>query len=429
MTQRLENAVSFCAATAIGLAVSTGHPVGLAAAAGMPIVCLLARSRKAAFEGTLGYYSAGLWPMIPGLQRYIGSLASPLIPFAIWLFAAILLSLPWTVAWTDRPAKYIWRVPLAFVATTIPPLGIIGFISPLTAAGYLFPSTNWFGLAAVALLPGVLLAARGMQPRLRLAVVCLAFASCGLLAISGRDRTPVEAETIPGWVGVNTHFGDISQPFHDYAAATFIQQKAAETPARVLIFPEFIVPRWSEATEAFWRRTLDNCRKRGQVLVIGAGLPSNARLKDNHPAYNFTAAIDALQSGDSSRDTGHDSIPSSPEPVDNTLLILGASSGKLYQRVPVPIGMWRPFSNISVPLRVNGPGVIEIGHQRAAVLICYEEVLTFPVLASMLQHPTVIIGISNSFWFNETTIPAYQAAALRGWARLFRLPLFMAVNS
>ena len=149
----------------------------------------------------------------------------------------------------------------------------------------------------------------------------------------------------------------------------------------------------------------------------------------SHPAYNFAAAIDALQSRDSSVGTVHDSIRSSPESVENTLLILGASSGKLYQRVPVPIGMWRPFSNVSVPLRVNGPGVIEIDHQRAAVLICYEEMLTFPVLASMLQHPTAIIGISNSFWFDETTIPAYQAAALRGWARLFRLPLFMAVNS
>ena len=157
MTQRSDNVLSFCVATAIGLAVSTGHPIGLAVAAGMPIVCLTPGTRKAAFESTLGYYTAGLWPMIPGLQRYIGSAASPLIPFAIWLLAAILLSVPWTVAWTDRPAQYIWRVPLAFVATTIPPLGIIGFISPLTSAGYLFPSTGWAGLAAVALLPGIVL--------------------------------------------------------------------------------------------------------------------------------------------------------------------------------------------------------------------------------------------------------------------------------
>jgi apolipoprotein N-acyltransferase len=430
MAQRLENALSFCAATAIGLAVSTGHPVGLAAAAGMPIACLLPPSRKAAFESTLGYYTAGLWPMIPGLQRYIGSSASPLIPFAIWLFAAVLLSMPWTIAWADRPAKYVWRVPLAFIATTIPPLGIIGFISPLTAAGYLFPSASWAGLTAVAFLPGVLLAARVMAPRVRVAAGCLAFAACGFLAISGRVRTPVEAITIPGWVGVNTHFGDVSQPFRDYAAATFIQQKAAESPARVLIFPEFIVPRWSEATEAFWRRTLDRCRKRDQVLVIGAGLPSNARIRNDRPPFDFAAAIDSLETRDPlSLGTTKAFVGSTPESVENTLLVLGANSGHLYQRVPVPIGMWRPFSNVSVPLRLNGPSVIEIDHQRAAVLICYEEILTFPVLASMLHHPTAIIGISNSFWFDETTIPGYQAAALRGWARLFRLPLFMAVNS
>jgi len=430
MTQRSVDAFSFCAAIAVGLAVSTGHPVGLAVAAGMPIVCLMPGTRKAAFESTLGYYTAGLWPMIPGLQRYIGSAASPAIPFAVWIFAAILLSAPWTVAWSDRPTKYIWRVPLAFVATSVPPLGIIGFISPLTSAGYLFPSTSWAGLAAVALLPGVLLAVRGMTPRVQLAVVCFAFAACGLLAIGGRVRTPVEAETIPGWVGVNTHFGDVSQPFRDYAAATFIQQKAAESPARVLIFPEFIVPRWSEATEAFWRRTLERCRKRGQFLVIGAGLPFNARMKNDRPAFDFAAAIDTLESRDSSSlGTTKAFTDSSPESVENTLLIVGASSGTLFQRVPVPIGMWRPFSKVSVPLRLNGPGVIEIDHQRAAVLICYEEMLTFPVLASMLQSPTAIIGISNSFWFDETTIPAYQVAALRGWARLFRLPLFTAVNS
>jgi apolipoprotein N-acyltransferase len=402
----------------------------LALAAGMPIVGLLAGSRKAAFESTLGYYTAGLWPMIPGLRRYIGSTGSPLVPFAVWLLAAILLAVPWTFAWTDRPARYVWRVPLAFVSTTLPPLGIIGFISPLTSAGYLFPSTGWVGLVAVALLPGVLLAARGITPRVQLTIACLAFGACGLLAICGRVRATVEAETIPGWVGVNTHFGDLSQPFRDYAAATFIQQKAAESPARVLIFPEFIVPRWSEATEAFWRRTLDRCRNRGQVLVIGAGLPSTTPIKDHGGAFNFSASIDSLERIDSS---SLGTIPalagSNPESVENTLLIMGASSGKLYQRVPVPIGMWRPFSNVSVPLRLTGPGVIEIDHQRAAVLICYEELLAFPVLASMLHRPTAIIGISNSFWFDDTTIPRYQAAALRAWARLFRLTLFTAVNS
>jgi apolipoprotein N-acyltransferase len=70
-----------------------------------------------------------------------------------------------------------------------------------------------------------------------------------------------------------------------------------------------------------------------------------------------------------------------------------------------------------------------IDQQRAAVLICYEQMLTFPILASMLQHPTVIVGISNTFWVDHTTIPRFQANALRAWAKLFRLPYFLAVNS
>lgn len=427
MTPRLCNALSLCGATAIGLAVSTGHPAGLALAAGMPAVCLMVRSRRAAFESALSYYAAGLWPMIPGLQRYVGSVASPLIPITIWLFAALLLSIPWTIAWSDRTTRYMWRVPLAFVAMSIPPLGIVGLISPLTAAGYLFPSTGWVGLAALALLPGILLSAPETTSALRTAAFVVAISTCVTLATIGRVAISAEALTVPGWVAVNTHFGDVSQSLRDYSAAAFIQQTATESAARVLIFPEFIVPRWSEATEVFWRQTLDRCRRRGQTLLIGAGLPSAGRVNHVLPVYKFSASIDALENGNSSPGNTRDSV--SLEAVDNTLLAVGASSGTLYQRVPVPIGMWRPFSNANVPLRLNGPGVIEIDHQRVAVLICYEEMLTFPVLASVLRHPTAMVGISNSFWFDDTTIPRYQAAAMRSWARLFRLPLFMAVNS
>jgi hypothetical protein len=208
-----------------------------------------------------------------------------------------------------------------------------------------------------------------------------------------------------------------------------------------LIFPESVVPRWSEATEAFWRQSLDRCHTRGQILAIGAGLSANTRLpKDDRErlkdlrSYDFGAAIDALKRTDTPRAIhgnafSNDLIKSLPEPIDNTMLIVGAESAAFYQRVPVPVGMWRPFSRNSVPLRLDAAGVLAIDHQRAAVLICYEQMLTFPILVSMLQHPTVIVGISNTFWVDGTPIPRYQATAVRGWARLFHLPYFLAVNS
>ena len=435
MNARLRNSIALGSALTMGLGVSTGHPLGIVAAAAMPLACLVPGTRKDAFKGALGYYIGGLWPIVPGLGRYIGQSATILIPLGIWVLAAIMLSVPWTLAATSDRFQCLWRAPLALVATVIPPLGIIGVASPLTAAGYLFPGTAWAGLAAVALTPGILLSTPRMAFRRRCVVMCLAITLCMGLAIGGRLFGSGSAEPPRGWVAVNTSFGDVSQPFQDFVAAQSIQQKATESSARVLIFPEAVVPRWSEATEAFWRRTLDRCRGRGQILALGAELPvqtltgeSTMQKLSDLKLHDFSAAIDALTRMDTTPPHAVQGKPG-PEQIDNTMLVVGAESATFFQRVPVPVGMWRPFSGISVPLRLNAPGVLAIDHQRVAVLICYEQMLTFPILASMLRHPTVIVGISNTFWVDGTPIPRYQATALRGWARLFGLSYFLAVNS
>jgi len=435
MNARLQNWIALSSALAMGLGVSTGHPLGIIAAAAMPLTSLAPGTRNDAFKTALGYYIAALWPIVPGLDRYIGQSATILIPIAIWVLTAIMLSVPWTIAATSDRFGCLWRAPLALLVTVIPPLGIIGLASPLTAAGYLFPGTGWTGIAAVALMPGIILATQPMAFRGRCVVRCLVIGLCIALAIGGRLFPSGEAEPPRGWVAVNTNFGDVSQPFRDFVAAQFIQQKATESSARVLIFPEAVVPRWSEATEAFWRQTLDGCRRRGKILAIGAGLPVQTRTgKDGQQKlsdlkrYDFSAAIDALTRMDTRPLHAVQGNPS-PEPIDNTMLVVGAESTTFFQRVPVPVGMWQPFSRTSVPLRLNAPGVLAIDHQRAAVLICYEQMLTFPILASMLQHPTVLVGISNTFWVDGTPIPRYQATALRGWARLFGVPYLLAVNS
>ena len=368
MNARLRNSIALGSALAMGLGVSTGHPLGIVAAAAMPFACLVPGTRKDAFKTALSYYIGGLWPIVPGLGRYIGQSVTILIPLAIWVVAAIILSVPWTLAATSDRFQCLWRAPLALVATVIPPLGIIGVASPLTAAGYLFPGTAWAGLAVVALMPGIFLSTQRMAFRRRCVVTRFAISLCMGLAIGGRLFGSASAEPPRGWVAVNTNFGDVSQPFRDFVAAQFIQQKATESSARVLIFPEAVVPRWSEATEAFWRETLDLCRNRGQILAIGAGLPVQARNSMGTPQklsdlklYHFSAAIAALKRMDTTFPHEAQSKPG-PEPIDNTMVLLGAESATFFQRVPVPVGMWRPFSRTSVPLRLNVPGVLTIDH-------------------------------------------------------------------
>jgi len=416
MNPRFTERLSFCSASAIGLAVSRGNPLGLVAAAGMPITCLMARSRRCAFANALAYYAAGLWPMIPAACHFAPIPAAVLI----WAVSAVMLSTPWALVWTpERGFHSIWRLLLAQIAGILPPLGVIGFISPLTGAGYLFPGTGWAGLAATALLPGVVI----RTPRLALLAV---FA----LGLGSHLIHPADVRPPAGWEAVNTNFGDTSNLYQQFVAAHSIQERAAASSARVLIFPEAVIPRWSDATTEFLQQTLTACRERGQILAIGAGLARKPAIDaDAVKSYDFNAAIQALRSDDGQSPPESAQIERQTEPFDNTLLVLGADSSTFYQRVPVPIGMWQPFGKSGVPLHLNAPDTVTIDGQRAAVLICYEQILTYPVLTAMLERPTVLVGISNTYWIAGTPIPRYQRSALRAWARLFRLPYLLAVNS
>jgi len=138
MNTRVGDRLSLCLAFAIGLGASTGHSAGIIVAAAMPLACLTPATRKAAFQNAFAYYVAGLWPIVPGLDRYFGDSTTLIVPLTLWILTAILLSVPWTVAWTSHRSHFLWRAPLALIMTIVPPLGIIGLASPITASGYLF---------------------------------------------------------------------------------------------------------------------------------------------------------------------------------------------------------------------------------------------------------------------------------------------------
>jgi hypothetical protein len=101
MNARFVDRLSLCSAIGIGLGLSTEYPVGIIGATGMPLACLIPGTRKAAFKSSLAYCLAGLWPMVPGLDRYLGQSVSPLIPVTLWVLTSALLSAPWAIVWTS----------------------------------------------------------------------------------------------------------------------------------------------------------------------------------------------------------------------------------------------------------------------------------------------------------------------------------------
>jgi len=418
------------AAAGVGVAVSTGYPIGITAAIAVPALAMLQPTRRAAYKSAFCYYAGALWPLVLAVRNFFGPSAPMIEGLAVWLVAAVLLATPWLIAWTPRRMQAFWRVPLALLATVVPPLGMMGYVSPLTAAGFFFPGTAWLGLAVFALLcSGIAASASAFR---------VSVATLALFALFANMNYPGAAAVPAGWEGIDTEFGAIAhgpaEPTNEYRVAQWIQERALSSAARVIVFPETVVPRWTDATDLFWQQTLASLAASGKTILVGAGLPasSNRPLNSSSALANvdFTAAVAALRSGDMEMlaHTERARSDSQRQAYQNALVIRGAQQNTFIQRVPVPLGMWRPFSTEGVPLNLFGRGTISVGNQRAAILICHEQLLTWPVLTSMLEHPTVVVDAANDYWVERTPIPRYQASAIGAWGRLFDLPTVVAVN-
>jgi hypothetical protein len=345
----------------------------------IPILVGFQKYRRCAAAVALAYYGAASWPLIQTYRAFAGEPAASIPALLIWLVASSVLAVPMGLAWTANRTALAWRMPLALAITVTPPLGIIGWGSPIVSAGVLFPGTAWFGLGAAILLPGLLIVTRPLIWTIVL-ISTVAAQFCV-------ERTPPPQN----WRTVETAFSTDQ----DFQASESIQRSILNSKAAVTVFPESVISRWTTATEAFWEPTLARLASQSRVAIIGAGL----------------------------------SIAESSAYDNVALVITGARSRAFLQRIPVPLGMWRPFgSGPTVPLRLTRPGTIDIAGERVAFLICYEQLLVWPFLQSAAEQPTLIVGMANQHWIRNTNIPAAQRACLKAWSRLFALPLLIAEN-
>jgi hypothetical protein len=59
----------------------------------------------------------------------------------------------------------------------------------------------------------------------------------------------------------------------EFATATWIQRRALQSNRDVIVFPETVVPMWTEASELYWQEAIDKLRASGKTIVFGAGMP------------------------------------------------------------------------------------------------------------------------------------------------------------
>jgi apolipoprotein N-acyltransferase len=370
----------------------SGHVVTIPVSLLAPLFLYHAQSRLHSYAILFCYYIGASWPLIPGARTFFGARGNTIEGILLCLSASALLAIPAALLFTKNRTVRPFAIAAMFLLTAVPPLGIIGWASPFLSAGVLFPGTAWFGvIGMLALLP--LLGRFPVQTATTVALIAL--------LANGFYKPPSPPV---GWQAINTQFGGAGQGDPDFLSEFIsseqMQRTITQSNAQVLVFPEHVVTQWTQATEAFWHESLDNLAARHATLIIGVGLPRASR---------------------SSARAG--------QAYYNALLLRSQREHTVYyQRIPVPIAMWKPFTLDGVPLNLLRPGTIPIRNERAAVLICYEQLLVWPFLSSAFEHPTILITVANDYWAKNTPIPQIQEVSAAVWARLFRLPVLSAVN-
>ena len=383
----------------LGLAISSGSPVGLSASILAPVIWLRQNSRMSSWVSAMAYYVVALRDLTVVSRNFFGPEGGPFEGLILWLVGACLLSVPWLWAWSLSRTAAFWRCPIALLLSVVPPLGLIGFASPIAAAGMLFPTLGFVGLALTFCLPALLVNGGKFGFVLTAILVTLVH----LVAVPP-PRSPAD------WEAVNTHFGAVGHGqvdwVRDYQVSRSIESQVFQSKAKVLVFPEAVAPGWIEAFLQGNRKT----------ILIGA-------VKPRSKSSDLRAELSAL------RGSGDMSTPTTWQRYENKLLVRGGQTGDFAQRVPIPIGMWRPFTETGVPLNLNGPGTIMVAGRCVAVVICYEQLVAWPVLASFLEKPSMIVAVSNNVWVTGTAIPSVERTAMVAWARLFNIPLLLAANT
>jgi apolipoprotein N-acyltransferase len=401
MVSRKLLSIVLCSAAGVTTALVAWYPGHwLVVLLALPLLWGRAPDRWSAGALWVGYYLTGARDIPQMCARFFaghgelpGSVALAM-GAVFWLAQAALLAAPWVLLKPKADASahaILWRAALALLVGSVPPIGIIGWLSPLHVASVLYPAMRWIGLAlAFALL--VSIAASRTVP--------VAFAAVALLYMVLLARLLADIPSAPsGWMAINTRLGKLDQSnyselYRRTQQAQMAAQQAFVSGARVVILPEEVVGLWRPATRFWWQDFLSQLDASGRTLVLGVDLP----------------------------------VSSEPVRYTDSAVVTGAGVGRFDSRQPVPAGLWRPGAAVSAVLGSIKQPYLTIDGRRAAFSICYEDFLWWPHWRLLFDRPDVLVGMSNGWFNSDLAVARIQRQSVQSVARLAGVPLLRAVN-
>ena len=373
------------AAIATGWIGWNGSVLLLPAALAFPMLWSLAPNRLAAAIISAGYFLAASRGLPQGVATFYASNIWP--GFLLWLIASASFVAVHTMLWSSgkwRPVRYL----IAILLMAVPPFGITGWAHPVTAAGVLFSGWGWFGLAIMT--AGLIGLISKQAPA---AAVVLA----GLWLWSAASWTNPQLPKT--WQGIDLAMGSSLGRETGFARQRDLIAKVEaeiEADARFIVLPESALGLWTPTVASLWERAMGGS---GATIIAGAAMIV-------------------------------------PDGYDNVLVVIdGAGSQVLYrERMPVPGSMWQPWRSwfkLSGGARAHvfANPIVNVDTTRIAPLICYEQLIIWPVLQSMMHSPDVIVAVGNGWWTRGSSIVGIQRTSAAAWAALFAKPLVLSFNT
>jgi hypothetical protein len=380
-------AVSLVVVSAVvGWIAWSGVPLLLPVSLLFPVLWSAASSRNMAIMVSGGYFLAASRGLPFGVAAFYQSDIWP--GLLLWFCASFSFVAVHGALWTLNVRVRAFRYLAAGLLMALPPLGITGWAHPITAASVLFPGTGWWGLVGTA--AGLAMLTTRKWPAAALAL-------SGLWLWSAATWTPLTVTD--RWHGVDTTRGaslgrDASLSRQRDLIAT--ARSAASTGAQTVVLPESALGYWTPSIERVWRKGLEGTN----AIVVGG-----AALLDRDGYDNIMVAISS------------------------------AGSEVIYhQRMPIPVSMWQPWrqwvgGDGAARARFFANPIVDLNGQPIALLICYEQLIVWPVLQSMLHDPEIIVAVGNGWWTVGTSIVDIQHASVGAWARLFAKSVVFSFNT
>jgi Carbon-nitrogen hydrolase len=364
----------------------SGDVLLLPVAGAFPMLWSLARTRLQAAAVSAAYFLAASRGLPQGVANFHGQDIWP--GLLLWVVASSAFVLVHVVLWTDRKG---WQKPLRYMAVcgvmAVPPFGILGWAHPITAAGVLFWGWGWWGLAAMA--AGLAVMTTPYRP-------AAAMTMTGLWLWSAAEwTTPILPAS---WIGVDLEMGaSLGRDTGLQRQQDLVGLARGQPPGTTIVLPESALGFWTPTVARFWQKGLT-----GTDITVIAG----------------AALIDGRG-------------------YDNVLVTISAERTEILyrERMPVPGSMWQPWrawigggDEAGAQAHFFANPVVEVATAKVAPLICYEQLLVWPILQSAFHRPDVIIAVGNGWWTAGTAIIDIQRASSEAWGRLFDLPLVISFN-